>query len=132
MDLKPLAVLMLVLLSVIPASAATEQDAGANMIQAGFDLVIRSLADGITMIWQAPGKAVNNNFDNKTIEEVNKNANITERYGETRSSIMTFVSINVQPDKIKAVQDVEDKTTPVWLLLVIFYILGFMSRDLLQ
>jgi len=136
MDLKPLAVLLVVLLSVVPVSAADNtslnpQDAGANMVQAGFDLVIRSLADGIIMIWQAPGKAVNANFDNTTIENINQNESVTEKYGETRSSIMTFVSINVQPDKIKAVQDVEDKTTPIWLLLVLIFILGNLIRNTL-
>ena len=49
----------------------------------------------------------------------------------TRSSIMTFVSINVQPDKIKAVPDVEDKTIPIWLRLVVFYILGNPIRNIL-
>jgi hypothetical protein len=136
MDIKHLAVLFVVLLSVVPVSAADNtslnpQAAGANMVQAGFDLVIRSLADGIIMIWQAPGKIVNSNFDNTTIENINHNESVTEKYGETRASIMTFVSINVQPDKIKAVQDVEDKTTPIWLLLVVFYILDNPIRNIL-
>jgi hypothetical protein len=132
MDIKALAVLVLV--STMPVHAADNtslnpQDAGANMVQAGFDLVIRSLADGIISLWQSPGKAVNANFDNTTFEQVN--VNVTEKYGHTRSSIMTFVSINVQPDKIKAVQDVEYKTTPIWLLLVVFYILGNPIRNIL-
>jgi len=73
MDIKALAVLFVVLLSIVPVSAAdlNPQDAGANMVQAGFDLVIRSLADGITSLWQAPGEAVNANFDNTTIENIN-------------------------------------------------------------
>jgi hypothetical protein len=121
MDLKALAVLLLVLLSIIPADAATEQDAGANMIQAGFDLVIRSLADGLKMLWS----------DNGTLKAYENNTNVTQRYGETRSSIMTFVSVNMEPDKIKPVQDFEGKTTPVWLLLVVFYILGNPIRNIL-
>jgi hypothetical protein len=136
MDMKPLALLFVVLLFVVPVSAAdntslSHQDAGANMVQAGFNLVIRSLADGITMLWQAPGKAVNSNFDNRTMDNITKNANVTQRYGETRSSIMTFVSMNIQPDKIKAVQYVEEKTTPVWLLLVALFIFGNPIRNVL-
>jgi hypothetical protein len=133
MDIKPLAVLFAVLLSIVPVSAAglNAQDAGANMVQAGFDLVIRSLADGITMLWQAPGKAVDSNFNNNTMDNITQNSNATQRYGETRSSIMTFVSINIQPDKIEAVQKVEEKTTPVWLLLVVFFILGTPIRNTL-
>lgn len=123
MDLKPLAVLFVVLLSVIPVSAAdlNPQDAGANMVQAGFDLVIRLLADGLRMLWA----------DNGTLKALDNNTNVTQKYGETRSSIFTFITVNVEPDKIKAVQDIEDKTMPIWLLLVIFYILGNPIRNIL-
>jgi hypothetical protein len=128
MDLKPLAVLLLVLCSIVPVHAATVQDAGANMIQAGIDLVIRSLADGLKMFWQP---AINNNFDNGTLENVSKGANVIQKYGETRASIMTFVSMNITPDKIEAVQAFEDKTTPVWLFLVLCYILIYPIRNIL-
>jgi hypothetical protein len=126
MDLKPLAVLFVVLLSIIPAYAAGNtslnvQDVGANVIQAGFDLVIRGLADGLRMLWA----------DNGTLKAFDNNTNVTQKYGETRSSIFTFITVNVEPDKIKAVQDIEDKTTPIWLLLVVFYILGNPIRNIL-
>jgi len=135
MDMKPLAVLMLVLISVIPASAAdgnssslNPQDAGANMIQAGFDLVIRSLADGIQLLWKPQESDLLNNFDNKSFAN---SANVTAKYGETRASIMTFVSMNIQPNKIGPVQNFEDKTTPIWALLVAFFILGTPIRNAL-
>jgi len=126
MDIKALAVLFFVLLSVIPVSAADNsslnpQDAGANMVQAGFDLVIRSLADGLRMLWA----------DSGTLKAYDNNTNVTQKYGETRSSIFTFITVNIEPDKIKAVQDIEDKTTPVWLLLVIFYIFGNPIKNIL-
>jgi hypothetical protein len=136
MDIKILALLFVVLMSITPVYAAgntslNPQDIGANVVKAGFDMVIRSLADGIIMLWQAPGNAINNNFDNKTMNNITKNTNVTQKYGQTRSSIMTFVSINIQPDKIKPVQDIEEKTTPVWLLLVVCYILGNPIRNVL-
>jgi hypothetical protein len=62
--------------------------------------------------------------DNGTLKAFDNNTNVTKKYGETRSSIFTFITVNIEPDKIKAVQDIEDKTTPIWLLLVVFYILG--------
>lgn len=109
----------------------TAQDIGASAVKAGFDLVIRSLADGITLLWQAPGKAINSNFNNGTMDNITQKANVTQKYGETRSSIMDFVSVNIQPNKIQPVQDIEEKTTPFWLLLVVFYILGNPIRNIL-
>lgn len=124
MDIKYLAVLLVILLSVVPVSAAGNsslnvQDAGANMVQAGFD--IRSLADGLRMLWA----------DNGTLKAYDNNTHVTQKYGETRSSIFTFITVNMEPDKIKALQDIENKTTPIWLLLVVFYILGNPIRNIL-
>ena len=126
MDIKCLAVLFVMLLSVAPVSAAgnsslTAQDAGANMVQAGFDLVIRSLADGLRMIWA----------DNGTLKAYDNNTQVTQKYGETRSSIFTFITVNMEPDKIKALQDIENKTTPIWLLLVVLYIFGNPIRNII-
>jgi len=123
MDLKSIAVLMLVLMSIAPVHAATlnPQDAGAGMIQAGCDLVITSLADGISFLWK--GNTLSQAYENNT--------NVTDKYGSTRSAIMTFVSVNTEPNKIKAVQDIEDKTTPIWLILVVFYIFCNPIRNIL-
>jgi hypothetical protein len=137
MDLKILALLFVVLMSITPAYAAqdntslSKQDIGANMVYAGIELVVRSLADACNMLWQMPENGINNNFDNKSIKDFDQKANITANYGVTRSSIMTFVSINIQPDKIEAVQHTEERTTPIWLLLVIIYILGNPIRNIL-
>jgi hypothetical protein len=70
----------------------------------------------------------NSIFDNKSFAN---SANVTAKYGETRSSIMTSVSMNIQPNEIAAVQNVEDKTTPIWILLVAFFILGNPIRNVL-
>jgi hypothetical protein len=121
MDIKPLAVLLLVLCSIVPVHAATVQDAGANMIQAGIDLVIRSLADGLKMLWS----------DNGTLQAYENNTNVSNKYGETRSAILTFISVNTEPNKIAQVQDFEDKTTPIWLFLVLCYILIYPIRNIL-
>jgi hypothetical protein len=123
MDMKTLAVLFVVLCSIAPVHAAdlNPQDAGAGMIQKGFDLVITSLADSISYLWQ--GNTLSQAYANNT--------NVTDKYGSTRSAIMTFVSVNTQPNTIKSVQDIEDKTTPIWLLLVVFYILIYPIRNIL-
>jgi hypothetical protein len=121
MDIKPLAVLLLVLCSIVPVHAATVQDAGANMIQAGIDLVIRSLADGLKMLWS----------DNGTLQAYENNTDVGNKYGETRAAILTFISVNTEPNKITQVQDFEDKTTPIWLFLVLCYILIYPIRNIL-
>jgi len=126
MDIKALAVLFVMLLSVVPVSAVgntslTVQDTGAGIVQAGFDLVIRSLADGLRMLWA----------DNSVLKAYDNNTGVTKKYGETRSSIFTFITVNTEPDKIKALQDIENKTTPIWLRLVVFYIFGNPIRNIL-
>jgi hypothetical protein len=134
--LRPLAVLLIVLCSIVPVHAADNntagvEDAGASMVQKGFDLVIRSLADGLKQIWNTDDTPLRNNFDNKTLKDFNTNTNLSQKYGTTRTSILVFVSMNIEPDKIQAVQVFEDKTTPIWILLVIFYILCNPIRNVL-
>lgn len=126
MDLKALALLFVVLMSIAPVHAAdnsslSKQDAGAGMVQQGIDLVIRSLADGISLIWK----------DNVFSQAYANNSNITNQYGATRGAILTFVSVNIEPNKIKGVQDIEDKTTPIWLILVVLFIFGYPIRNVL-
>jgi len=39
--------------------------------------------------------------------------------------------VNLQPNQIDAVQKIEDKTTPIWILIVVLYIFGNPIRNVL-
>ncbi len=115
MDLKVVFILVILLFSIGTAYAAegpSPEEAGAGMVKKGLDMLIMSLAEALNYIWQ----------DNMFSEEFEKNQNITDEKGATQSAILTFVSVNPNPQNIEPLENFKNNTKYVWILIVAGFI----------
>ena len=100
---------------VYAAEGPSPEEAGANIISKGWEMILRSAADAINSIW-ADG-----------MYSLGLDENISSEYGATRASLMEFMTINPEPQNIPEIAEFEKNSYYTWGILVVIFIFGMAT-----